>query len=98
MPLAPVALQRSKFLHAHSALCEQLLGAGVSRRNALETLIISCWVRGLSHRDIEAMLAETFGDDATISRATASRICQRLHAEFDAWKRRDLFQVTIDYC
>ena len=54
-------------------------------------------MRGLSDRDIEAMLAEVFGDDAKVSKATASRICQRLRAEFDAWKRRDLSQVKIDY-
>jgi len=44
------------------------------------------------------MLAETFGNDATISRSIASRICQRLRAEFDTWKRRDLSTVKIDYC
>ena len=59
--------------------------------------MISCWVRGLSDRDIEAMLAETFSDDATISKSTASRICSRLKAEFDAWGRRDLSTVRIDY-
>ena len=96
--LGPVALQRPKLRHAHSALCDQLFGVGVTRTNALETLVISCWVRGLSDRDIEAMLAETFGNDATISRSTASRICQRLRAEFDVWKRRDLSRVRIDYC
>jgi hypothetical protein len=46
--LGPVELQRPKLRHAHAALCEQLFGQGVSRTNALETLVISCWVRGLS--------------------------------------------------
>jgi Transposase, Mutator family len=64
----------------------QLEGLG----DQLETLVISCWVRGLSDRDVEAMLVEVFGQDATISRTTASRICQRLRAELDTWKRRDL--------
>jgi transposase-like protein len=54
-------------------------------------------VRGLSDRDVEAMLVEVFGQDATISRSTASRICQRLRAEFDAWCRRDLSGTRIDY-
>jgi putative transposase len=93
----PVQLQRPKLRHAHAGLCDQLFGAGVSRTNALETLVISCWVRGLSDRDVEAMLVEVFGQDATISRTTASRICQRLRAEFDAWSRRDLSQVRLDY-
>ena len=54
-------------------------------------------MRGLSDRDVEAMLAEVFGEQAAISRSTASRICQRLRAEFDAWCRRDLTGVRIDY-
>jgi putative transposase len=93
----PVQLQRPKLRHAHAGLCDQLFGAGVSRTNALETLVISCWVRGLSDRDIEAMLVEVFGQDATISRTTASRICQRLRTEFGAWNRRDLSKVKLDY-
>jgi putative transposase len=95
--LGPVELQRPKLRHAHAALCEQLFGQGVSRTNALETLVISCWVRGLSDRDVEAMLVEVFGEQATISRSTVSRICQRLRVEFDAWRRRDLTGVGIDY-
>jgi putative transposase len=93
----PVQLQRPKLRHAHAALCDQLFGAGVSRTNALETLVISCWVRGLSDRDVEAMLVEVFGQDATISRTTVSRICQRLRAEFDVWRRRDLSGTRLDY-
>jgi putative transposase len=95
--LGAVQLQRPKLRHAHAALCDQLFGQGVSRTNALETLVISCWVRGLSDRDVEAMLAETFGEQATISRTTVSRICQRLRAEFDTWKRRDLSGTRLDY-
>jgi len=95
--LGPVQLQRPKLRHAHAGLCDQLFGQSVTRTNALETLVISCWVRGLSDRDVEAMLTEVFGEDATISRTTASRICQRLRAEFDAWKRRDLSKVKLDY-
>jgi putative transposase len=95
--LGPVQLQRPKLRHAHAALCDQLFGQGVTRTNALETLVISCWVRGLSDRDVEAMLAEVFGEQATVSRSTVSRICQRLRTEFDTWKRRDLTGVRIDY-
>jgi putative transposase len=95
--LGPVQLQRPKLRHAHAALCDRLFGQGVSRTNALETLVISCWVRGLSDRDVEAMLVEVFGEQATISRTTVSRICQRLRTEFDAWRRRDLTGVGIDY-
>jgi hypothetical protein len=58
--LGPVQLQRPKLRHAHAALCDRLFGQGVTRTNALETLVISCWVRGLSDRDVEATLAEVF--------------------------------------
>jgi putative transposase len=95
--LGPVQLQRPKLRHAHAALCDQLFGQGVTRTNALETLVISCWVRGLSDRDVEAMLTEVFGEQAAVSRTTVSRICQRLRIEFDAWRRRDLTGVRIDY-
>jgi putative transposase len=95
--LGPVSLQRPKLRHARAALCDRLFGQAVTRTNALETLVISCWVRGLSDRDVEAMLVEVFGEQATISRTTASRICQRLRAEFDAWKRRDLSTAKLDY-
>jgi putative transposase len=95
--LGPVEVQRPKLRHAHAALCDRLFGQGVTRTNALETLVISCWVRGLSDRDVEATLVEVFGEDAKISRTTVSRICQRLREEFDAWKRRDLTGTRIDY-
>jgi hypothetical protein len=91
-----VELQRPKLRHAHAALCDQLFGRSVTRTNALETLVISCWVRGLSDRDVEAMLVEVFGEQPTVSRTTASRIRQRLLAEFDAWSRRDLSKAKID--
>src|ERR1044072_4323353 len=95
--LGPVELQRPKLRHAHAALCDRLFGQGVSRTNALETLVISCWVRGLSDRDVEAMLVEVFDEQATTGRATASRMGEGLRAEFDAWNRRDLTGVRIDY-
>jgi putative transposase len=95
--LGPVSLQRPKLRHAHAAPCDRLFGQIVTRTNALETLVISCWVRGVSDRDVEAMMVEVFGPDAGISRTTASRICQRLRAEFDAWRRRDLTKVKLDH-
>ena len=59
--------------------------------------MIACWVRGLSDRDVEAMLVEVIGQDAGISRSTCSRIGQRLRAEFDTWNRRALSGTRIDY-
>jgi transposase-like protein len=69
----------------------------VTRTNALESLVISGWVRGLSDRDIQAALAEVLGAEAALSRSTVSRICQRIGEEFEAWRHRDLSMVRLDY-
>ncbi len=59
----PVTLKRPKVRGTLEAFSSRLLGKGVTRTNALEALVISGWVRGLSTRDIEAALAETLGPD-----------------------------------
>jgi len=105
--MGPVELQRPKLRGADQALCSRLFGAGVTRTNALEWLVISGWVRGLSDRDLEAALAEVLGPEAALSKAalskaalsksTVSRICQRIGVEFEAWRTRDLAGVRLDY-
>lgn len=95
--MGPVELSRPKLRGTDEAFCSRLFGAGVTRTNALESLVISGWVRGLSDRDIEAALAEVLGPEAALSRSTVSRICQRISAEFEAWRTRDLSRVRLDY-
>jgi putative transposase len=95
--MGAVELQRPKLRGTDQAFCSRLFGAGVTRTNALESLVISGWVRGLSDRDIEATLAEVLGPEAALSRSTASRICQRIGEEFSAWRARDLSGVRLDY-
>src|SRR5215203_4459886 len=95
--MGAVELQRSKLRGTDEAFCSRLFGAGVTRTNALESLVISGWVRGLSDRDIEAALAEVLGAEAALSKSTVSRICQRIHEEFHAWRHRDLGAVRLDY-
>jgi hypothetical protein len=95
--MGPVELQRPKLRGTDEAFCSRLFGAGVTRTNALESLVISGWVRGLSERDIEAALAEVLGPEAALSKSTVSRICQRIRTEFDAWKTRGLSEVRLDY-
>jgi putative transposase len=95
--MGPVELQRPKLRGTDEAFCSRLFGAGVTRTNALESLVISGWVRGLSDRDIEVALAEVLGPEAALSKSTVSRICQRIRTEFDAWKTRDLSGVRLDY-
>jgi transposase-like protein len=95
--MGAVGLQRPKLRDTDAAFCSRLFGTGVTRTNALESLVISGWVRGLSDRDIEAALAEVLGPEAALSKSTVSRICQRIRAEFEAWRARDLSGVRLDY-
>jgi transposase-like protein len=95
--MGPVELQRPKLRATEEAFCSRLFGVGVTRTNALEALVISGWVRGLSDRDIEAALAEVLGPEAALSKSTVSRICQRIRDQFAAWRARDLSGVRLDY-
>ena len=70
--MGPVELQRPKLRDTDERFCSRLFGAGVTRTNALEALVISGWVRGLSDRDIEAALAEVLGSQAALSRSSVS--------------------------
>jgi putative transposase len=93
----PVQLRRPKVRGTLEPFASRLFGKGVTRTNALESLVISGWVRGLSTRDIEAALAETLGPDATVSRSSVSRICEAIKDEFDRWRTRDLTGLELDY-
>lgn len=95
--MGDVELQRPKLRGTDEAFCSRLFGAGVTRTNALESLVISGWVRGLSDRDVEATLAEVLGPEAALSKSTVSRICQRIREEFTAWQTRDLSSTRLAY-
>jgi putative transposase len=92
-----VTLQRPKLRGTSEAFASRLLGKGVTRTNALESLVIAGFVRGLSVRDVEASLADALGPQATVSKSTVSRICEAIKDEFDAWKTRRLTDVELDY-
>ena len=93
----PVTIERPKLRGTDEAFASRLLGVGVCRTNALESLAIAGFVRGLSVRDVEATLAEALGSEATLSKSTVSRICEAIKTEFDAWKRRDLSEIALEY-
>src|SRR5207247_3556526 len=42
-------------------------------------------------------LAEALGDQAAISKSTVSSVCQQIKEEYQAWARRRLDEVTLDY-
>jgi len=92
-----VTLERPKLRGTGTAFASRLLGKGVTRTNALESLVIAGFVRGLSVRDVEASLADALGPQATVSKSTVSRICEQIKDEFDAWKTRSLAEVELDY-
>jgi putative transposase len=95
--MGDVLLQRPKLRGTDQAFCSRLFGTGVTRTNALESLVISGWIRGLSDRDIEATLAVVLGPEAALSKSTVSRICQRIRDEFTTWRARDLSGLRLDY-
>jgi putative transposase len=65
----PVVLERPKLRGTPEPFASRLLGKGVSRTNALEALVISGFVRGLSVRDVEAALGEALGPEAALSKS-----------------------------
>jgi putative transposase len=93
----PLTLERPKLRGTDQRFASALLGAQVTRTNALEALVIAGFVRGLSTRDVEAILAEALGAQAALSRSTVRRICQQLAEEFTGWSTRSLADVELDY-
>ena len=63
------------------------------RTEPLKALVIGAFVRGLSMRDVES-LCEQAGL-GKISKSTASRMCEELKERFDAFRRRDLYDVRL---
>jgi transposase-like protein len=95
--MGPVELCRPKLRNTDERFCSRLFGTGVARTCALEALVISAWVRGLSDRDVEAALAEVLGPEGALSRSTVSRICAELKEQFARFCDRDLSGLRLDY-
>ena len=74
----------------------RILGKGVARTHALESLVISGFLRGLSTRDVEAALEEVF-EEPIASKSTVSRICEDTRERYRQWCRRRLEQHDIVY-
>ena len=93
----PVTLARPKLRSTTERFASQLFGTGVTRTNALESLVIAGFVRGLSTRDVEAALVEALGEQAAVSKSTVSRICGEIKTQLQAWSARRLDDVELDY-
>src|SRR4029077_8277062 len=81
----PVTVARPKLRGTTEAFASTLFGTSVTKSNALESLVIAGFVRGLSVRDVEDTLADALGAEAALSKSTVSRICQAIGGEFTAW-------------
>jgi putative transposase len=93
----PVTVQRPKLRGTTEKFASRLFGAGVTRTNALESLVIAGYVRGLSDRDVEATLADALGAEAALSKSTVSRVCEAIKTEFTRWAERSLKDLALDY-
>jgi putative transposase len=74
-----------------------ILGATVTRTHALEALVVYGFLRGLSVRDVEALLEEAFGEQV-VSKSTVSRICEQLRERYQAWCARELGEHDLVFC
>ena len=63
------------------------------RTRPLETLIIGAYVRGLSDRDIEALVAEA--GLGKVSKSTVSEICRQLRSRYQAFRARSVAEVEL---
>jgi len=63
------------------------------RAEPLKALVVGAFVRGLPMRDVES-LCEQAGL-GKLSKSTASRMCEELKERFDAFKRRDLYEIRL---
>ncbi len=93
----PVTIERPKLRGTTEAFASQLFGKSVTKSNALESLVIAGFVRGLSVRDVQNTLADALGAEAALSKSTVSRVCQVIGDEFSAWSSRRLDELELDY-
>jgi transposase-like protein len=92
-----MALERPRIRDARKLGFEsRILGKGVARTHALESLVISSFLRGLSTRDVEAALEEVF-EEPIASKSTVSRICEDTRERYRQWCRRQLEAHDIIY-
>src|SRR6266516_4145121 len=93
----PVTVARPKLRGTTEAFASRLFGKSITKSNALESLVIAGFVRGLSVRDVENTLADALGAEAALSKSTVSRVCQAIGDEFAAWSSRRLDGLQLDY-
>jgi putative transposase len=94
----PMEIERPRLREASKLGFEsRIVGKGIARTYALETLVICSFLRGLSVRDVEAALEETF-DEPVISKSTVSRVLEDTRERYRVWCRRRLDEHDLVYC
>jgi putative transposase len=93
----PITVARPKLRGTTEAFASRLFGIGITKSNALESLVIAGFVRGLSVRDVEATLGDALGAEAALSKSTVSTGCQAIRDELEAWSTRRLDDIVVDY-
>jgi putative transposase len=93
----PITIARPKLRGTTEVFASRLFGTGITKSNALESLVIAGFVRGLSVRDVEATLADALGAEAALSKSTVSTVCQAIRDQLEAWSERRLDEFTLDY-
>jgi hypothetical protein len=66
------------------AFATRLFNAHPTKTNTTKWLVIASFVRDLSVREVEAALADAFGDQAVVSKSKVSAVCQTIKREFQA--------------
>jgi putative transposase len=93
----PVELERPRVRNARELGFEsRILGRHVARTYALESLVICSFLRGLSVRDVEAALEETF-EEPVIGKSTVARVCQDTRERYRRWCERRLEEHDLVY-
>jgi putative transposase len=93
----PLELERPRVRNASAlGFASEIVGKGVARTHALEALIVCSFLRGLSVRDIEAALEETF-EGPVVSKSTVSRICADTRERYRVWCGRRLDEHDLVY-
>lgn len=93
----PLELERPRVRNAAAlGFASEVVGKGVARTHALEALVLCSFLRGLSVRDVEAALEETF-EAPMVSKSTVSRICEQARERYRAWCERRLDAHDLVY-
>jgi transposase-like protein len=93
----PLRLERPRLRNASQLdFASEIVGKGVARTHALEALVLCSFLRGLSVRDVEAALEETF-DEPMVSKSTVSRICEQARERYRVWCERRLDEHDLVY-